>query len=75
MPLTNLTGLPHEMTIVVGSAAVNSYFRGISKRSRLEQIGDVQTYKFASLREANAFALGVDLASGHSAAIAVDDIP
>lgn len=76
MPLTKKTTCrkSHEVDVILGTRAVNAYLAGEQRAEALRSLGGLQKFKFLSIREMNAFILGVDIGSEATLAIAVDDL-
>lgn len=64
----------HKVFVVLGEAAVAAYLQGEARTTELTALGAVQTFKFFTLPEANAFMYGIEVAAGYDDAMAVEDL-
>ena len=65
---------PREVNVILGTEAVDAYYRGEIRLEALMSLGPVKTFNFKSIREVNAFIVGVDSTQGYHDALAVDDL-
>ena len=64
----------HECDVIFGLDAVDAYNTGTTSLEALQRLGTVKHYRFISLRELNAFLLGIEEAQGALDVLAVDDL-
>lgn len=64
----------HEIFVVMGICAVTAYEDGENDYQVLSQLGKVLRFEFPSVREANAFIRGIELAQGQASILPVEDI-
>jgi hypothetical protein len=65
---------PHEVSVILGRAAVEAYQEGEASLLVLSHLGAVETVRFRTIQEVNAFCSGVELAAGYEDALPVEDL-
>jgi len=66
--------MPHEVYVILGRAAVEAFQEGEASRLVLTHLGAVRTFRFATLKELNAFTDGVEAAAGFDVALPVEEL-
>lgn len=64
----------HDCHVIFGIDAVDAYNDGETSLEMLSHLGVVKHYSFVSVRELNAFLMGIEEAQGALDALAVDDL-